>query len=57
MENTKIRSLLNDATNQLSYLGIGGTSPFGSAVLAIGANASFVARTIDMELDMTKDRI
>ena len=29
--------------------------PFSPAVLALGANASFVARTIDMEVEMTKN--
>lgn len=61
--NNEIYGLTKGQYSPTSKLGkITKTSPFGTveepfqpAVLAIGANASFVARTIDMELDMTKD--
>lgn len=61
--NNEIYGLTKGQYSPTSKLGkVTKTSPFGTieepfqpAVLAIGANASFVARTIDMELDMTKD--
>ena len=61
--NNEIYGLTKGQYSPTSKLGkVTKTSPFGTveepfspAVLALGANASFVARTIDMELDMTKD--
>ena len=61
--NNRIYGLTKGQYSPTSKLGkVTKTSPFGTieepfspAVLAIGAKASFVARTIDMELDLTKD--
>ena len=61
--NNEIYGLTKGQYSPTSKLGkVTKTSPFGTveepfspAVLAIGAKASFVARTIDMELDLTKE--
>lgn len=61
--NNEIYGLTKGQYSPTSKLGkVTKTSPFGTVeepfsptVLAIGANASFVARTTDMELDMTKN--
>ena len=61
--NNEIYGLTKGQYSPTSKLGkITKTSPFGTieqpfapAVLALGAKASFVARTIDMEVEMTKD--
>ena len=61
--NNEIYGLTKGQYSPTSKLGkVTKTSPFGTveqpfspAVLALGANASFVARTIDMEVEMTKN--
>lgn len=61
--NNEIYGLTKGQYSPTSKLGkVTKTSPFGTieqpftpAILAIGANASFVARTIDMEVEMTKN--
>ena len=61
--NNEIYGLTKGQYSPTSKLGkITKTSPFGTieqpfapAVLALGAKASFVARTIDMEVELTKD--
>ena len=63
--NNEIYGLTKGQYSPTSKLGkVTKTSPFGTieepfspAVLAIGAKASFVARTIDMELDLTKEML
>ena len=63
--NNRIYGLTKGQYSPTSKLGkVTKTSPFGTieepfspAVLAIGAKASFVARTIDMELDLTKEML